>query len=487
MKDAKPGKTKKNVTLVAYEKDGVSSYKLIGPAGEIAAYTVFADILLGRPYNTRRTYCQHLANFYDYLFEACFHLVDRDPAKVALTKGELRRVIECWNDFLVVGESSGKDLVKLVCSTLPSPLCAQNTSASKHAALRLFLRLSEHMREEAAVLVSVGLLASKTEIDVAPLFDELDAVIPLRIRERQAMLQDSMLAGVIYAKGAALRAPQIVAVAQVPRYDASKAFPLEKAEAFIAALSTYRDKALYCLYAASGCRSNEGLQLLIEDIKISPTDPLQNRVLLIDPKRRWNHPSYRALSAKDKDKLAWKGRDNDVAFMIEPFASMFFDNIQQYLSHEYYPHNTHSFLFQILKSGASKGRPYFLTCPQTRQEVFHSAADEVGIPETADGPHSFRHAYGTYLLNYFPRGHGQFGLPMATVRVMMGHAKIASTEKYAVVDSDLINMQLSVANILLYRTGTVRSFMEQKLDVMRAHLLKFESTLPQLPLGKTNV
>lgn len=482
MVESKPGRTKKNVTLVPYAKDGITSYKLLGPTGEIRAYTAFSDTLLTSPFNTRRTYCQHLADFFDYFFEAGFHLLSSDETKLALTKAELRTIMECWNDYLVVGSASGKKLVQLVSTTLPRRLCSTSTSSKKHAALRSFIALSEQLRAEATELVSIGMLSTTVEYDVTPLFAELNNIIKVSGKERAAQLRTSMLAGAVHSRGVATRRKTILHVSPGQSYSASSAFPLELAQDFIHALPTYRDKALFSFYAASGCRSNEGLQLLLEDIKIDSTDPSRNKVLLVDPKHRKNHPSYLALTPMERDRLAWKGRQTNEAFLIEPFASMFFEYLQEYLRTEYYPHNRHSFVFQILKSGVARGRPYFLASAQSRQQIFDTAARTVGVPESVDGAHSFRHAYGTYLLNYFPLGGAKFGLPIAIIRVMMGHKNIASTEKYALHDRDLIDARISLANTLLYRRGSVRSFVEQKLDAMRAQIANFEKLSEALAL-----
>nr|WP_314860196.1 tyrosine-type recombinase/integrase [uncultured Undibacterium sp.] len=486
MMASKSSRTKKNVTLVPYEKNGVTSYKLLGPTGEIRVYTVFSDTLLTSPFNTRRTYCQHLADFFDYLFEAGFHLLSEGEARLALTKFELRTIIECWHDYLVIGAASGKELVRLVTTTLPRRLCDSSTSSKKHAALRSFLALSEQLRAEASELVSIGMLISKVEYDVSPLFNEINSIIKVSGKEKAAQMHNSMLAGVIHSRDIATRKATILHVSPGQPYDPSSAFPLEIAQKFIDALPTYRDKALYSLYAASGCRSSEGLQLLLEDIKIDTTDPSRNKVLLVDPKHRKNHPSYLALTAMERDRLSWKGRETSEAFLIEPFASMFFSYLQEYLRKEYYPHNRHSFVFQILKSGVARGQPYFLASAQSRQQIFDTAARVVGVPESVSGPHSFRHAYGTYLLNYFPLGGDKYGLPMGIIRVMMGHKSLSSTEKYAMHDRDLINVRISLANILLYRSGSVRSFVEQKLDAMRAQVANFEKLSKTLLLEKVD-
>ncbi len=59
----------KNVTLVKATKDGKATWLLLGPNGlPLESFTAFADSLLRKHgFNTRNSYCRHLAIFYDYL------------------------------------------------------------------------------------------------------------------------------------------------------------------------------------------------------------------------------------------------------------------------------------------------------------------------------------------------------------------------------------------------------------------------------------
>ena len=477
-------RSKKNVTLIVYEKEGRTAYKLLGPSGEVPAFTFFADSLKNCSLNTRKAYCRDLASFYDYFFEACTHIGDYDGKRNSLKKSELKKIIESWHDYLVLGEYSGIDLVKRVSKTLPPRLCSQNTSARKHSALRAFLNLSEILRREDAELAKLGLLDDDVKVDFAPLFDGINSGVPRTFHEINAIKKDSFFQSATKNHFGGLKLNKTIQTSEVLKYDSGKAFPLDLAFNFIAALTTYRDRALYALYAASGCRSNEALQLLVEDVVIDSKNPSNNKVLFIDPHRRLNHQSYRALDSVDRQRLGWKGRESEVGFLIEPFATLFFENLELYYTHEYFPHNRHTFLFQVLARDDARGKPYFLTAPTSRQDIFNSAARKAGIPKSVKGPHSFRHAFGSYLLNYFPGKDGRYGLPMATVRVMMGHKKIASTEKYATHDIDLINAQIHCANILIYQDGNFRSFVDQKLDAMRAQMADFERRSKNLSLEK---
>lgn len=462
------GIARKNVTLLTIQTDGITSYKLIDAQGVVPAFTAYANILAERPFNTRKTYCHAIADFFDYFYEACFYSVHANESTPKLTRAELRKVIEFWHDYLTVGEDSGKDLVRLVCTTLPSPRVSKSTAALKNAALASFLVLSDSLREETAALVSLKLMTSQVEIDPAHLFESVHKVMEVGLYERQAMIANSMFAGVIAGGPKLKKRTQRVVKAIAYTFDMSRVFPFESIVPFIDSMLSYRDKALYSLYAASGCRSHEGLQLLWSDIDVTA-----RTVSFVNPSRRWNDPSYRFLTAKDRDKLAWKGRETDLAFLIEPYKSMFFEHLEKYIRKEYYPHNQHQFIFQSTK-GKYRGKPYFLTAQQTRQQIFDTAVLKCGLSADIGGVHSFRHAYATYLLNYIALGNGKYGLPIGMVKVMMGHASVKATEKYAVHDKDLIQSQLNYANALIFKGGSPQPFNEMKLEVLRAELSKYE-------------
>lgn len=465
----------KNVTLLRFEKRGVDTYKLLGPTGEIHSFSVFAESLLDAPANTRKTYCYALAHFFDYFFEAGIHLSGAHVGKTGFSRAELKDIIDGWDDYLTIGESSGRDIVGRVCQTLPSPRITRQSSSVKHAALSHFLGLSEDTRKEMAELSSLGLLTAS--IDTCPLFESTHAKKSLSASQRQAMIASSMLSGVI-AGGPKLKPAHKSLVSDVVQYDKDRAFPMDLVKPFVNCLSTERDKALFSLIAACGCRSSEARQILWEDIDVGA-----RTVKLIDPKRRVNHQSYSALTPRERDKLVWKCRFTDDAFLIEPFASMFFEHLEKYLRNEYYPHLKHDFVFQILKGDVTRrGRPFFLTAQSTRQEIFDAAARKIQLPPNVHGPHALRHMYGTYLLNYFPLANGQYGLSMAVIRVMLGHKKIESTEKYAVHDQEMIKAQLEMANALVFGGVNHKTSRELQIAAAQAQAKKFEQIAYELSL-----
>src|SRR5262245_50589413 len=123
----------KNVTLLKADKNGKATWRLLGPRGlPLDSFSAFADSLLRKhPFNTRKSYCRHLADFYDYLFEAEVAFQATHP-KEPLTRTRLKSILEAYDDYLVKGEDSGDEIAKLVSQTRPSPRYPAQTSALMH-------------------------------------------------------------------------------------------------------------------------------------------------------------------------------------------------------------------------------------------------------------------------------------------------------------------------------------------------------------------
>lgn len=460
----------KNVTLLPDWKNGKRTWKLLGPTGvPNESFSIFANsISRTKSKNTLDNYCRHLAQFFDYLFEAsmALHLLGRDTL---LTSGALLDIIEAYDEYLVYGEDSGNEVSKIVASTMPSPRNTRLTSALKHAPLRTFLKLSDKIHKQTLELVNAGLLHRQEE--PTPLVNMENLRAPPSVPQRQALLGNSMLAGVVAGGSKLVRSAIVPTVTPQAAFDNGRAFPLDRIEEFIKALPSHRDKAFYSLLAASGCRTHEALQLLFNDIDIE-----RREVHLIDPATRPNCRCYLYLTPDERYSLAWKGRTTQKTLLIEPFASIFFDELASYLQKEYVPHGLHRFVFQY-RHKLLRGRPFFLSDSDSRLELFHKTVSACGIEQGIHGPHSLRHAYGTYLLNYFPRIDGSHGLDIGVVQQVMGHADLKSTQKYARHDQELIELELRFANAMVFGRGFTKSIVEMKIDALNSQVLKLDGEL----------
>lgn len=460
----------RNVSLLPDTKNGKSTWKLLGPTGvPNEPFSVFAKSRSKK--GSKRTldsYCRNLAHFFDYIYEAS-SLLRAARGDFQITRGVLEDIIEAYDEYLVYGEDSGNEIAQIVARSMSSPRNSRTTSAIKHAPVREFLKLSDKIHQQRLELVKAGLMQLHEE--------SLSALIPSNRQvtpspsQRQAILGNSMMAGVIAGGTKLVPSALLPTVKPQGRYDNGRAFPFDRIKDFIVALPKHRDKAFYSFAAASGCRAHEGLQLLLDDI-----DVLSGKVLLIDPATRANCESYIYLTHAQRQCLAWKGRTTPVTMLIEPFATMFFEELEAYLKHEYVFHGLHRFVFQYLTKGY-EGKPYFLSDADTRSELFHKTANACGISSSVKGAHSLRHAYGTYLLNYFPRVDGGRGLNIGLVQQIMGHAELKSTKKYAQNDPDLVEAEIRYANSMVFGRGIAKSLLQLKLEALNAQVSKVEAEI----------
>jgi integrase len=464
----------KNVTLLKESAaDGKLAYKLLGPDGRrVQAFDAFTKALEKAPFNTRVTYCKGVAAFINYYIEATGALrEDGQP----LSRLQHVEVLEGFREYLVLGAHSANELARRVNATMPSPMVKDASCSVMQAGVKRFLSLSERVRQEMEELYKHGLL--HIPVDPSSLFEPGEKRPPTPY-QLKALHANSVLAGVV-AHG-----PQLLAEAAFKlgsgsaAYDEGRAFPFEYAVPFLQSLPTWRDKAQYSLSAASGGRIHEIQQLLWKDVH-----PDSGRVELVNPARRANDPSYMALSPEQRDKLAWKGRTTKATLLIEPFATMFFEALEQYRRVEYVPHGLHQFVFQYSQS-SREGLPYFLSSPSSRSELFRAALKRA-VPADLRvelSVHSLRHMYGTYLLNYFPREDGSFGLPMGLVMRLMGHAELKTTAKYARHDVELHRAELSYVNALVFGNGVQKSLLEMKRDALAAklHIIETEMASEEL-------
>lgn len=427
----------KNFTLLKLDIDGIQTYTLLGEYGEERAFRIFMRELRRESAapNTIKAYARGLAVFFDYFYEAC---KIQDSKGVVLSRYEVREIIDNFAEYLMFGRESNRSLARSAAISIGSSMVSQSTCALYNAALEKFLTLSDEIRQEDLEFAKFESDASK-RIDENKLYSSQGKSRALSFNEKRKMAYSSMFSGVI-AGGAKKRRRIISRMKQSGKtsIESHKIFPLNNFSLFVSCLPSFRDKAYYCFLAASGCRGHEGLQLLADDIDVK-----EREVVLVDPKSRINHKSYLYLNSEERALLSWKGRKTDQTYLLEPFASMFWENLRRYLSEEYVYLKEHNFIFQVLR-GEDAGRPYFLTTPTTRREVYRSACKKSNVPLETAGGHSLRHSYVSYLVNYHPRQDGGYGLPIGLVKSIVGHSNLDSTEIYSHYDKEMIKAQLAL-------------------------------------------
>ena len=458
----------KNFILVDAPLTSEGSYILLhldpdmpDEAREFKPFTHYTSWLARRGYaaNTEKVYSEHVGRFVDYVFEAS---KTNFPSDVEVT---IETVIYSYQPYLLFGKDATNPIARKLADSLGKvKLTGQNSIAQTiESSIRWFLQVAESTN-----ITSPDQLFSRFYIS-RPEYRSQYAISAQKANSWMAAVIRNSLSSVLP------KAKKDRLFAQVGRRDRKNnkqpfkkvTFPIELSVDLITqhkpvkSTTFYRDMTLYALLAATGARTSEALQVRMPDI-----DSDKFAIFLRDPFAR----KTPGLTEKEHKFLSWKGRDTELTYMIEPFAGIFWANLEKYLTLEYNSSVGHDFLFQN-----SDGAPFFASDRSSRDKTFKKYAMKAGLLDVSGvSPHSLRHMYGTYTLNYMPvPGQGTPGLPITYVKILMGHSSVTSTMKYAKHDTDIIEAYIQHANQFVTQRGdaslkTIREeFYARQLEVLR--------------------
>lgn len=407
--------------------------------------------------NTVKVYAEHVFRFLNYLYRAM------ELTTSQIDKHELRKTIYSYTSYLLHGADSPNDIARQIAIENNRTNKLQVSSiAPIDNAITYFIQLGELSQSE------------DESQDIPPLLQAFTSQISAK--EKSKIKQNSMIAGVL--RGGLSNKERVkygIATLQTGGKKAkqnkryiTRSIDLEKIADVIESASNLRDKALYALLAASGCRTHEALQVRLEDIDISAKTVVLRPPLLSDR-------GSLGLTIKEQQQLSWKGRDTESTFLIEPFKSMFFNYLTRYIREERVSTCGHTFLFQ----NKNTLRPHFCSDRSSRIKQFKTALKRAGFTDTSYlSPHSLRHSYGFYTLNYIPVAEGVFGLPLAYVQELMGHSSIESTKIYSRRDEEITQEMVAYANNIMFGGESLSPeqvqirFYENKLNALESKLQK---------------
>jgi integrase len=349
----------------------------------------------------------------------------------------LNRVILMYPVFLAEGERSTNSFVAEVAKELGFQ------ALSKPSVGRHISTINQFMKFNHEEWISHQAMGKYFEVDTLvaedALMEQLAKKTSLAIHEKRALLNQSMLAGVISGgpkkvSRPALRMPRrFGSVSTLKKKFYTKAFPLDRVLDLIDGASSYRDICLFSLLAGAGIRTHEAMQMRLEDVLV---DEITVAILPY-------HERVQAYSDLDKSqipKLAFKGRTSENVTFIRPFRDIFFRNLLNYLDEERdRTQPSHEFLFVNLANNAN-GDPWFLGDSKSHNTTFKATQKRIGM-ENIHSLHSLRHFYGTWLHNYQPNG-DSFGYSLEVVQRAMGHKWMETTAGYALPDKNLYLRQM---------------------------------------------
>ncbi|CAN7304788.1 site-specific integrase [Pseudomonas sp. LjRoot71] len=422
----------------------------------------------GYAYNTAKLYAEHVGRFIDYVYEAS---KTQFPPDVEVT---IETIIYSYQAYLLFGKNATNPIAHKLAESLGKETLTSHNSLSQtiEVSIRWFLQVLE--KKDNGILdhlfspfyLNRSEYRSQFEISAqmanswlaAVMRNALSSVLPKRRKDKlfpQAKRRDRKNDKQAY-KTTAYPIELSVDLIRQAKPPKSKTF--------------YRDMTFYALLAATGARTSEALQIRITDIN---SDKFE--VFLRDPFAR----KTTGITEAEYKLLSWKGRETELTFMIEPFASIFWESLEKYLTLEYNSSVTHDFVFQDYN-----GRPFFASDRSSRDKTFKQYAKKAGLLELSGiSPHSLRHMYGTYTLNYMPvPGQSIPGLPITYVKILMGHSNVTSTMKYAKHDTDMIDAYIQHANQYVTQRGedsfnTIReNYHTRQLEILRQEARRINGT-----------
>lgn len=397
----------------------------------------YVELLVERGYasTTIEQYAGHVCRFLDFLYEV---RTVSDELNVVLEPSKMFRL---YQDYLTLGKRSDTKLIRQVAINIgkDNETSFRSIANGIEASLSIFMELRLFDKDDDSFLEAI-----KHEHNISH-------------RELSKMARNSWFEATKRSFGSkskkkvklfrkAARKNNRSSLKTLTKEKIKKSFPIDKSVQFFSysditpasKFSKVRDFLLYALLAASGVRTSEALQVTVDDINWD-----EKTIDIISPNDRHNV----GITQKESEALCDKGRATSLTFMIQPFAQIFWSILKVYIEHHYKSNVSHRFLFQ-----KANGRPFFCSCRATRSKTLKRYIKEFDPTLLHLGHHAFRHTYAFYTLNYFPlvdengSPTDRQGLPLAYVKLLMGHQNICSTEVYAKQDVDLIEFMLSAAN-----------------------------------------
>ncbi|AMF98732.1 MULTISPECIES: tyrosine-type recombinase/integrase [Vibrio harveyi group] len=438
---------------------GQKSYALYIDGAPVEAFNSYMNnIARIEPANTVKSKASDLRVFFAYL-----NVLD-DPDEigklnVGMKTGTplLTEIILQFPNYLSLGSNtSSETLSYLAAKKTKRKPSSHATNQRIISSVRGFLRESAQFQAEMLSASELGLI----DLSISPeiMFEGSLFRKEIPVQERKSLLKRSVIAGIIsngpkLGKSSILKARKSFYSPPPEGSSIAKALPHEDALPVLNETKTLRDRLFLSLIMGTGLRENEAANILLQDIDIKA-----KKVKCIHPKTRPHAygNEFEAISGETALGMSYKGRTTPETFFIEPFRTIFFDTLQDYLVKERHPLQVgHSFLFVVLRRGEYQGRPLALSSDATRQYAFKQALKRVykqrGVPMPRGWAlHSLRHMYGVHCLNYLVIGYKKDGTPIQgldkhIVQRLMAHSDLPSTEVYAIPAMELIQNKIDRA------------------------------------------
>lgn len=418
----------KNISLIPYNKNGYSLFFVIDNIGKRDFFfDFFVNNLIERRYakNTVQLYSIAVASFLDYLIES----IDYHTQKSTLIDGyKLAEIMSLFPIYLSSGESSSNETIKSISKSLSAIPKTGSTEETYIAGVNNYLALSEDFRSR--INENKEDFVGFENISTEKLFPHFDKKVALSNSEKFNITNKNMLSSVI-SGGRNFKRLSALKTSKRKQNDSKedmKMFPVDKVIKTIKEAKNELDKTLISLLAASGIRLSEALLLTFDDIDLE-----KREINIVSPHEKSLDDYYNYFTYEEKSQLPFKSRATKYTFLISPFEDYFWSSLLSYLKNERATTNAHPFIFTDKSS-----KPLIFSDKNFTQRFMTLSKKITGTKFT---PHSMRHMYISYLINYFPVDSTTYGLPVHKVQKLVGHTNINSTQVYVHNDIELLRLQ----------------------------------------------
>lgn len=417
----------------------------------------------GYPDNTRETYGRAVSHFRD-----CLQIVTQAKGT---SVAEIKRAYLGYHSYLTLGPKATESTAKLLFAVKPRRTISLRSSGIYHAGIDDFLCFCKDLISEAKEFLEQGL---ELQIPSRDLVIGLSLSARTRQRARSSKFNSGLGTKQVLSKklsshlGSAKKSREAI--------ESHKFFPLDRTVDLIDSATSWRNGALWALLAGTSVRVSEAMQLLWDDI-----DFCKREIRIKDPAGRTDASyAYRGLTEVELSRLCWKGRTTSLTFILEPYGSMFFENLEMYRDSG--DGSAHNFVFQT-----AQGKPLFL-CDYGKVVLapFKKAARpiyaEKGLSMDKVGLHSLRHGY-IYFMRNFVEFRGGYGLSPHELMCLTGHADVKSLEVYGKVDRETLFEQLGVANMKRFGHA-IGSNAELHVQYLEQRILDWKAKVKAEKAGK---
>lgn len=416
----------KNISLIPYNKNGYSLFFIIDDLGKRDLFfDFFVKNLVERGYakNTVQLYSIAVASFLDYLKSSIDYYNEK---KITINGYNLTEIIKLFPTFLSAATNSSNEFIKHVATTLNATSKTSSTEEAYIAAINKYLSLSEdfqqRLNEAKETFPEFEYISDEKLFPSINKKEKISKIESFNISQKN-MLSSVISGGAVFKRLSTLRKTK--RESKTSKNEDMKIFPIEYSLELIKQSKNNLEKTLISLLASSGIRISEALLLTFDDIDLS-----NREVFIKNPQSKSLDEYWNFFTFEEKQQLPFKSRATTYTFLIKPFEDYFWDSLLKYIKNERKASNNHPFIFTN-----NDGSPLIFNDKKVTQRFMTLSKKITGKIYT---PHSLRHMYISYLVNYLPMENNQYGLPVHQVQKLVGHTNINSTQVYVHHDLEIL-------------------------------------------------